>query len=96
MAKKAKKGEVTTTKSIAKKEDKEEKEAKEATKKSIPQEPPKKVKVAEPKNKKVTVIPKFTGKRFIASDWYEFEEEIKKKVPKHVADLLKDRRMVYL
>ena len=52
--------------------------------------------VAVSKDKTVKVIPKFSGKKFIASGWYEFTEEEEIEVPYNVARILRSQRKIYL
>ena len=61
----------------------------------VPDTPPE-TKTVERKDKKVEVIPKITGKKYIADGWYELEKDKPKKVPKHVARLMRQSRIVYL
>ena len=66
-------------------EEVKEAKPKEAIKKEVSKPEPK---VVERKDKKVTMIPKITGKKFIGDGWYELEEGKAMKVPKNVRDLL--------
>lgn len=51
---------------------------------------------AEERDKLVEVYPHFSGRKFIAGRWYEFERDKKALVTEHVKKLLRDRKLIQI
>lgn len=69
-------------------EEQEETTVEEVEIQETPDTPPSPV-TAERRDRKIEVIPKITGKKYIANGWYELEEGVPLKVPIHVARLMR-------
>ncbi len=83
---------------IVKKKEEGQEQIEEVIINETPEVPPKvkPSKIARRKDKKITVIPKITGRKYLGDGWYDLEKDVPIEVSIFVARILKNSGAVYL